>query len=289
MLDFPSSEGPEAAVTIARSRLGSRRSVPIRGRTGWTGAWEPARGRVRSRYSGPVPRPGKKTAQSADEWLLNGADREPGDPEDLLQEGPPSGSIGSETSQWLAVPAAEPNGRKETAPGISPTQDEKSAVPTKALQEQEAKNADLAKARRNREAEFKQESKSAEADVKARLDQQKEELTKGFEKRETELRAQIERLESEIADAKKPSRQRRKAPAKPAKTRRSSRKSGTLPLNEATFEELRGLGLSVTQSARVIAYRDVRGGFESLDELDEIPGLPKETRADLRQRLILQG
>jgi DNA uptake protein ComE-like DNA-binding protein len=32
----------------------------------------------------------------------------------------------------------------------------------------------------------------------------------------------------------------------------------------------------------VIAYRDTRGGFDSLDELDDIPGLPKETRGTLK-------
>jgi Helix-hairpin-helix motif len=79
--------------------------------------------------------------------------------------------------------------------------------------------------------------------------------------------------------------------AKPkAPTRRPKRatgKNGRLDLNAATFEELRGLGLSVTQSARLLGYRDTRGGYRSLDELDEIPGLPKATRAELRSRLKL--
>jgi hypothetical protein len=39
----------------------------------------------------------------------------------------------------------------------------------------------------------------------------------------------------------------------------------------------------------MIAYRDVRKGFESLDEINEIPGLPKETRAELRNRLTLSS
>jgi DNA uptake protein ComE-like DNA-binding protein len=68
--------------------------------------------------------------------------------------------------------------------------------------------------------------------------------------------------------------------------RRTSR-NGRLDLNAATFDELRSLGLSVTQSKRLIAYRDARGGYASLDELDEVPGLSKATRAELRSRLKL--
>jgi competence protein ComEA len=76
-----------------------------------------------------------------------------------------------------------------------------------------------------------------------------------------------------------------KDPARPPK--RTLGKNGRLDLNAATFEELRGLGLSVTQSARLLAYRDTCGGYRSLDELGEVPGLPKATRAELRSRLKL--
>jgi DNA uptake protein ComE-like DNA-binding protein len=43
----------------------------------------------------------------------------------------------------------------------------------------------------------------------------------------------------------------------------------------------------VTQSARLIAYRDVRGGYESLDEIDDVPGLSEKTRGELKDRLKL--
>jgi DNA uptake protein ComE-like DNA-binding protein len=132
--------------------------------------------------------------------------------------------------------------------------------------------------------------------------------------------ARIDDLEAKLAEAKKRGTSRarktstvarRKAPAKasspkapsprPARSRkpatgRTSSKSRTrrrkaekLDLNEATFEDLRELGLSVTQSARLIAYRDVREGYKSLDELDEIPGLSEETRTELRAQLKLSG
>ncbi len=52
----------------------------------------------------------------------------------------------------------------------------------------------------------------------------------------------------------------------------------------ASVEGLRGLGLSITQAARLVTNREARGGFASLDELDAVPGLPAEQRAELRER-----
>ncbi len=56
-------------------------------------------------------------------------------------------------------------------------------------------------------------------------------------------------------------------------------------LNDASFEELRDAGLSVTQTGRVLAYRERSGGFESVDELDSIPGFPKDFLATIKGRL----
>ena len=61
--------------------------------------------------------------------------------------------------------------------------------------------------------------------------------------------------------------------------------SGLDKLNEATFEQLRGLGLSVTQAARMIAVRDAQRGFRSAADLDAIPGLPAEVVADLKRTI----
>ena len=47
-------------------------------------------------------------------------------------------------------------------------------------------------------------------------------------------------------------------------------------INDASFEQLRDLGLSVTQTGRVLAYRERLGGFRAVDELDEIPGFPRD-------------
>ena len=34
--------------------------------------------------------------------------------------------------------------------------------------------------------------------------------------------------------------------------------------------------MSVTQATRVIAYRERQEGFDSVDDLDTVPGLPKK-------------
>ena len=63
--------------------------------------------------------------------------------------------------------------------------------------------------------------------------------------------------------------------------------SGPQPVrvNEVTFDELRGLGMSVTQANRVIAYRDRMGGFDSLDDIDRVPGFPPGLLDDVKKQL----
>ena len=48
-----------------------------------------------------------------------------------------------------------------------------------------------------------------------------------------------------------------------------------LSLSEASFDELRDLGMSVTQAKRVIRYREENDGYRDVSELDRIPGFPK--------------
>jgi DNA uptake protein ComE-like DNA-binding protein len=113
--------------------------------------------------------------------------------------------------------------------------------------------------------------------------------------RDTELTQTIEELKADLAEARKakpePAADRRASAKTAQKPRRArgSRSNDARDLNGISFEELRNLGLSVTQSARLIAYRDVRGGYESFDELDEVPGLPRETRSSLRAQLTLSS
>jgi DNA uptake protein ComE-like DNA-binding protein len=51
-----------------------------------------------------------------------------------------------------------------------------------------------------------------------------------------------------------------------------------------TFEQLRQQNLSVTQATRLLAHRERLGRFGSLDDLDQIPGFPKEILDDLKGR-----
>jgi hypothetical protein len=56
-------------------------------------------------------------------------------------------------------------------------------------------------------------------------------------------------------------------------------------LNRATFEELRAMGLSVTQANRLIAHREQQGGFQSRDEIDGIAGFSRASVEDLKETL----
>lgn len=77
----------------------------------------------------------------------------------------------------------------------------------------------------------------------------------------------------------------------------SSRAAGTasdtagdddrVSLNDATFEQLRGLGLSVTQATRILAYRERFGGYNSLDDLDKVPGFTPEKIESMRSRFTI--
>ncbi|MCO5316042.1 MAG: helix-hairpin-helix domain-containing protein [Solirubrobacterales bacterium] len=60
--------------------------------------------------------------------------------------------------------------------------------------------------------------------------------------------------------------------------------AGTVNLNQATFEELRELGLSVTQATRILAYRERFGGYGSLDDLGKVPGFSPEKIESMRSR-----
>lgn len=60
---------------------------------------------------------------------------------------------------------------------------------------------------------------------------------------------------------------------------------GPVDLNEATFEQLRALDLSPTQAKRILSYRQRKGGFSSVDEIDELPGFPDRVRERLKQQV----
>lgn len=77
------------------------------------------------------------------------------------------------------------------------------------------------------------------------------------------------------------------ATAEPAEPGSVEEVAGALSMNEASFEQLRGLGLSITQAKRFLAARERRGGFDSLDDLDEVAGLSRDLKELLRERLLV--
>ncbi|MGC1166384.1 MAG: helix-hairpin-helix domain-containing protein, partial [Solirubrobacterales bacterium] len=59
---------------------------------------------------------------------------------------------------------------------------------------------------------------------------------------------------------------------------------GQIDLNSVTFEQLRGESLSVTQATRLLAHRERLGGFQSVDDLDQVAGFPQDLLDDLKRR-----
>jgi hypothetical protein len=55
-------------------------------------------------------------------------------------------------------------------------------------------------------------------------------------------------------------------------------------LNTVTFEQLRGQNLSVTQATRLLAHRERLGGFQTVDDLDQVAGFPGDLLEDLKRR-----
>jgi DNA uptake protein ComE-like DNA-binding protein len=67
----------------------------------------------------------------------------------------------------------------------------------------------------------------------------------------------------------------------------SEPESPLIDINRIGFEQLRELGLSVTQAARLLARRDARGQFSSLDQLDDLLDVPRELIDRLKRSLRL--
>jgi DNA uptake protein ComE-like DNA-binding protein len=76
-------------------------------------------------------------------------------------------------------------------------------------------------------------------------------------------------------------------PPAPSPAQGAAAPASRVNINEATFETLRSLGCSVTQTARILSTRSNRGGFSSVEELSEVPGLPASLRTELSGRLTV--
>jgi DNA uptake protein ComE-like DNA-binding protein len=196
-----------------------------------------------------------------------------------------NGDQGAELDQWLAIPEAASNGRKRTA------EIRRREAPSNV---QPADHGELAgssdgSAPRPLRARRDRGRTPRERWIASRLRRAKEKL-RAREAVIEELTARVADLEAAVErSAKQPTP--KPAPAngaidekvKPANGR------GPLDLNTATFEQLRVAGFSLTQSARLIAYRDARDGFDSVEELAEVPGFSPDVLGDLRSQFQLSG
>ena len=62
-----------------------------------------------------------------------------------------------------------------------------------------------------------------------------------------------------------------------------------LNLNRATAEELAGLpGIGAELAGRIVACREERGGFESVEEIMEVPGIGEGKCAALEGRITVE-
>ena len=137
-------------------------------------------------------------------------------------------------------------------------------------------------------------SKSVRA-LQSKLSELETELARA-KRREQELRRDLERASmqnggtssdaSAGAGSKAAPRANSKSRSRAAPgPKRSGTRASKPEINSVTFEQLRELGLSVNESARLIAARETRGGFESLADVDELPGFSRETRDRLKREL----
>jgi DNA uptake protein ComE-like DNA-binding protein len=141
------------------------------------------------------------------------------------------------------------------------------------------------------EAAVKRATDKARAEVEARVSIQLEHLRNELEVEARSLAAAW--LRGQVAsirrDAERAAEERLPVHpgAEPAKEPlpESPAPGDLIDLNAASFEQLRRLGMSVTQSTRVIAYRDRAGGFGDVDDLDSVPGFTQELLIELKAGL----
>jgi competence protein ComEA len=85
-----------------------------------------------------------------------------------------------------------------------------------------------------------------------------------------------------------PERARAGAPGAAATTAAAPAEGQPLNLNTATLEQLDTLsGIGPTTAQKILEFRDERGGFGSVEELGEIPGIGDKRLATLREEVTL--
>jgi len=155
------------------------------------------------------------------------------------------------------------------------------------------------------------EARAAEAEARAARAERLVELRADEAEREDRLRELLERIAAADRRARQAEERARAAvaaidpgpdlsptppmpeaaaipqPPEPPEAPAPEPESARLDLNAASYDELRSLKLSVTQTGRILTHRERSGGFASVDELESIPGFSRATLDELRGRLMV--
>jgi DNA uptake protein ComE-like DNA-binding protein len=210
-----------------------------------------------------VARAERDRANPADVWL----------PEGAKSQSPEKQNGDAGAHEWLLDEPRSPFRKKAKEPAAPPRRERATAEPASAEPGEQPTATDVSDSRLKEAEEALAEQRIRIAELETRL-----------EEREAEFKQTLEQREAEYAEAL---RERSEALREQTLDAQGVQERGKLDVNDATFEQFRDLGLSVTQSARLIAHRDARGGFDSLDELDEVPGIPAALKRTLRDQLEL--
>jgi competence protein ComEA len=126
---------------------------------------------------------------------------------------------------------------------------------------------------------------AAAAELGAEVQRLRRELGEA-EKRAQAERSRAERAEREVAGLRQRAEKMKRAAAQAAAVANPDQgqedAAGRVDLNSASFEQLRAIGLSVTQAARLIGQREQHGGFASVDDVDGIVGIPRDVKQTLK-------
>lgn len=94
-------------------------------------------------------------------------------------------------------------------------------------------------------------------------------------------------LAAPVADGQQVVIPTRPRPGAAPTTASATAASGPVSLSSATAADLEALdGLGPALAARIIAWRDSHGGFSSVDQLDEVPGIGPARMEALKPRLM---
>jgi DNA uptake protein ComE-like DNA-binding protein len=139
------------------------------------------------------------------------------------------------------------------------------------------------------------EMRAAAADwLRGRADALRQEGAREVAAEQDAARRELEEVKARAESLEQPAEEPKRTPRETAISETHEWTAGALQeapteklsVSSASFEELRALGLSVTQTQRVIEYRETSGGFNSLDELDSVPGFERSLLVELKSRVV---